>query len=111
MPAYTFNRSHAVATTTATTVLTVPADHKYILTGLRVSNKSASVAVTFRVWVDSGGTVRNLVGYDFPLGTSTAMEVLEGSKIILVTADVLKVISDTSNSADVFVSYLDEDNS
>lgn len=111
MATYSFGRAHSTVGTSDVSVLTVATNHNYIITGLRISNVSDSVATSIRCWVNVSGNVRHLVGYNLPLGAASAVEILEGSKIILNAGDILYARSTVTNSTTIYVSYLDEDNS
>jgi hypothetical protein len=89
------------------TVYAVPTSTTAVVLGLTLSNISSStVYVTVRIENADGDDVNFLK--NIPIPTGSAVEVMSGNKIVLNASDVLKVISDTSNSLDVILSVMEK---
>lgn len=89
--------------TSATTLLT--ANTNDCIIGLRVCNVSSS-SINISVYISTGGSDYYLQK-NSPLPVGSSLEVTGNSKINLQNGSVLKVLSDTASSADVWGSYID----
>jgi hypothetical protein len=77
------------------------------LVGIYVANVAAT-SVTASVYINDGTNDIYLIK-SAPIPTGSALQVLDGgSKIVVQSGDVLKVISDTASSLDVWVSAVDD---
>jgi hypothetical protein len=75
--------------------------------GIYVANVTAS-AVLASVYINDGTNDIYLIK-DAPIPAGSALQVLDGgSKIVVQSGDVLKVISDTASSLDVLTSVVDD---
>ena len=91
---------------TEMTVYSVPLNTTTVVLGLTLSNISSStVYITVRIENADGDDVNFLK--NIPIPTGSAVEVMSGNKIVLNDSDVLKVISDTSNSLDTILSIME----
>lgn len=90
--------------TSAQTLFT--ADSYDTVVGISVANVTAS-AVTASVYINDGSNDIYLVK-DAPIPAGSSLQVLDGgAKFVVQASDVLKVISDTASSLDVWVSTVD----
>jgi len=91
--------------TSAATIFT--ANSYDTLVGIYVANVTAS-AVIASVYINDGTNDIHLIK-DAPIPAGSALQILDGgSKIVVQSGDVLKVISDTASSLDVWVSAVDD---
>ena len=90
--------------TSASTILTANSDDAVI--GIRVANV-VTQTIQVDVYISSGGNDYYLAkNVSIPQGSS--IELIDGgSKVVLQSTDVLKAKSDTANSLNVWVSYID----
>jgi hypothetical protein len=89
----------------AATILT--ANSYDTIVGIYVANVTSS-SVLASVFINDGTNDIYLVK-DAPIPAGSALQVLDGgSKVIVQSGDVLKVISDTASSLDVWVSAVDD---
>ena len=95
----------AVAANTDITVLT--ATTTTILIGLTISNKvSNSITVDVKLESSTSGTANVIIGQNLPIPSGSSLDALAG-KVVMNTGDILKVQSDTANSADVVLSIME----
>jgi hypothetical protein len=77
------------------------------IVGIYVANITAS-SVNASVYINDGTNDIYLIK-SAPIPAGSALQVLDGgSKVIVQSGDVLKVISDTASSLDVWVSAVDD---
>jgi hypothetical protein len=89
----------------AATILT--ANSYDTIVGIYVANVTSS-SVLASVFINDGTNDIHLIK-DAPIPAGSALQVLDGgSKVIVQSGDVLKVISDTASSLDVWVSAVDD---
>jgi hypothetical protein len=89
----------------AATILT--ANSYDTIVGIYVANVTSS-SVLASVFINDGTNDIYLIK-DAPIPAGSALQVLDGgSKVIVQSGDVLKVISDTASSLDVWVSAVDD---
>ena len=75
--------------------------------GISVANVTAS-AVNASVYINDGSNDIYLIK-DAPIPAGSALQVLDGgAKFVVQSGDVLKVVSDTASSLDVWVSTVDD---
>jgi hypothetical protein len=90
--------------TSAVTVRTANSDDA--LVGINVANVHTS-QILMDVFINDGSNDYYIVK-DAPIPVGSALQVLDGgAKIVMQSADVLKVQSNTASSADVWVSVVD----
>ena len=95
----------AVAADTDMTVYTVPSSTTTVVIGLTISNLSSnSITVDVKLEPASGDNIH--IGKNLPVPSGSTINALSG-KLVMETADVLKVQSDTANSADVATSVME----
>ena len=97
-------RVTGVASTTGETIYTVPAGTRVTIVGLRGANKDGQENRTFHVEV-SGSLVS---GLETPLPIGSALDIMVGSKIVAEEGDTVVAYSDTDDSVDVYVSFLEQ---
>lgn len=91
--------------TSAATVVTIGASTQTTIIGMSCANTSAS-PVTVDAYITRSGTNYYLIkGATVPVGSSLVI-VGGDQKVVLVTSDVLKVVSSTAASVDVTTSVL-----
>jgi hypothetical protein len=91
--------------TSAATIFT--ANSYDTIIGIYVANVTAS-SVLASVYINDGTNDIYLIK-DAPIPAGSALQVLDGgSKIVVQSGDVLKVISDTASSLDVLTSVVDD---
>jgi len=97
----------AIAANTNTAVYTSPSVTTTIILGLTLSNITGNtIYATVKIDNNDGNNVNFLKAV--PIPTGAAIEVMAGNKIVLETADAIKVASDTANSLDVTLSIMEQ---
>ena len=95
----------AVAADTDMTVYTVPSSTTTVVIGLTISNlASNSITVDVKLEPASGDNIH--IGKNLPVPSGSTINALSG-KLVMETADVLKVQSDTANSVDIALSVME----
>jgi hypothetical protein len=91
--------------TSAATVVTVGASTQTTIIGLAVANTTAS-PITTDVYITRSAVDYYLIkGATVPVGSSLVV-VGADQKVVLITSDVLKVVTSAASSADVVTSVL-----
>ena len=94
--------------TTARTILTSNSDDALI--GIRLSNIVTST-IKADVYIPSsasGGSADSYIVKNAPIPSGGSLELIDGgAKIVLQSGDVLKAKSDTADSLNVWVSFID----
>jgi hypothetical protein len=88
----------AVTLVTATTYNTV--------IGIKIANTTASTQALVDVYITTGGN-NYYLGKTIPVPAGSSLELIEG-KVVIQSGDVLKIVSDTATSLDVWVSTVDD---
>lgn len=101
-----FTNSKARNVTTVTTIYTVPSSTTTTLIGLRVTNVDASATIDVTVDVFASALAYNLQK-DTPILPGSALEVIDGAKIVLLTTEAIRVTS-TGGNCDVILSYMEQ---
>jgi hypothetical protein len=91
--------------TSAATVVTVGASTQTTIIGLAVANTTASPITTDVYFTRSATDYYLIKGATVPVGSSLVV-VGGDQKVVLVTSDVLKVVTSAASSADVVTSVL-----
>ena len=94
--------------TTARTILTSNSDDALI--GIRLSNIVTSTikADVYITSSASGGSADSYIVKNAPIPSGGSLELIDGgAKIVLQSGDVLKAKSDTADSLNVWVSFID----
>jgi len=87
-------------------IYTVPSSTTSIIIGCTIANTTASsITVDAKLENNDGDNIH--IGKDLPIPTGSSLDILAG-KIVMETADVLKVQSDTANSFDVALSIMEQ---
>ena len=95
----------AVAANTDMTVYTVPSSTTTVVIGLTISNLSSnSITIDVKLEPASGDNIH--IGKNLPIPSGSTINALSG-KLVMETADVLKVQSDIANSADIVTSIME----
>ena len=95
----------ATAANTDITVYTVPASTTTIIIGLTISNLiNTSITVDVKLENADGDNIH--IGKNLPIPSGSALNALTG-KVVMETGDILKVQSDTTNSADIALSIME----
>lgn len=90
--------------TSASTLRT--ADSNDTVIGIRLAN-TAATQILVDAYITSGGNDYYLIK-DAPIPSGSSLELLDGgAKVVLVSGDALKVVSDTATSCDAWVSVID----
>ena len=90
--------------TSAVSLVTSNSDDALI--GIRVTNVLAAT-IQVDVYISSGGNDYHIAkNLSIPQGSGYELR-QDGSKVNILNGDVLKIISDTASSADVWVSFID----
>jgi|TARA_B100000900_G_C20210558_1_gene565639 hypothetical protein len=90
--------------TSAVTLMTSNSDDALI--GIRITNV-LTATIQVDVYISSGGNDYHIAkNLSIPQGSGYEL-IQDGSKVNLLTGDVLKIKSDTASSADVWVSFID----
>ena len=94
-----------VTSSSSTNVVTVSSTATIIILSVLISNKVASAAnADVYLSASSGDSTFLLKSAPIPAGSS--LEIIQGSKLILLGNDVLRASSDASSALDITVSYL-----
>ena len=91
----------------AETVYTAPATATSILIGLTLTNKGASditATVTLR---DNSATTDIVFLNAVTIPKNTALEVMRGNKIVMETGDIVKILCNTEDVLNAFLSVLE----
>jgi hypothetical protein len=94
--------------TTARTIITSNSDDAII--GIRLSNITTATikADIYITSTASGGSADSYIVKNAPIPSGGSLELIDGgAKIVLLSGDVLKAKSDTADSLNVWVSYID----
>ena len=87
-------------------IYTVPSSTTTVVIGCTIANTTASsITVDAKLENNDGDNIH--IGKDLPIPTGSSLDILAG-KIVMETADVLKVQSDTANSFDVALSIMEQ---
>lgn len=105
MATYT-NTSYAAKNvgTSASTLTTVASATTAAVASLIVSNTTVSPITTSVYFTRSGVDYYLVYGATIPVGGS--LEVIQGNRVVLVAADVLKVVNSAASSGDAIASVL-----
>ena len=91
--------------TSAVTIMTSNSDDAVV--GINISNTTTS-QITIQVFINDGSNDFYIVK-NAPVPAGSALQVLDGgAKIVMQNNDILKVQSSADNSADVWVSAVDD---
>jgi len=94
----------AQASIAGTTVLTAPAGSVLTVIGCRAANGDASA--NHVVEFDVSGTL--ISGAATPLPVGSAIDIMVGSKIVVVAGETVNATSDADSVVDVIISYLEQ---
>ena len=90
--------------TSAVSLMTSNSDDALI--GIRITNV-LTATIQVDVYISSGGNDYHIAkNLSIPQGSGYEL-IQDGSKVNLLTGDVVKIKSNTANSADVWVSFID----
>jgi len=109
--ANTFKNSAVAATgTSEVTVYTTPSSTTTTVIGLTCANVTSTspIKVSIRVYDDSASAYFYVVKNAEIFEGGALVAVGGDQKLVLETGDILKVVSDTTNSVDVIVSYMEQ---
>lgn len=96
-------RSTGEASTTGSTIYTVPVGGTATIIGCRASNKTTTPT---RVHFTLNGVFISGAGIYLP--ESSAIDILVGGKIVAEAGDALVAFADDNSTVDVYVSYLEQ---
>lgn len=94
--------------TTARTIITSNSDDAVI--GIRLTNVTTATikADVYITSTASGGSADSYIAKNAPIASGGSLELIDGgAKIVILSGDALKVVSDTAASLNVWVSYID----
>ena len=78
----------------------------HAIVGIRCANTNASASTNLSVYITDGGVDYYLIK-EAPIAAGSSLELIDGgSKIIVESGDILKVVS-SANYVDAWVSYID----
>ena len=95
----------STAANTDMTVYTVPSSTTTIIIGLTISNLTNN-SITVDVKLVSSADDDIHIGKNLPIPSGSALNALTG-KVVMETGDILRVQSDTANSADIACSIME----
>ena len=96
----------SLASTSATTLLTAPAQSSFILSSVIISNtNSGSTTVDINFVDSSTGSTYN-IATDLSIGAKTKVELLSNS-FVLEEGDSMTATASTGSSIEIVISYLD----
>lgn len=94
--------------TSIATIYTCPSSTQTTVIGLSLANISGSSVEATVTLVKNGGTPTLHLVKDVPLPTGSTTVIVGGDqKLVLESGDSVKVVSDTNNSVDAIISYLE----
>jgi len=103
--AQNFRRYIARNVGTSATSLVTASTYNTII-GIKVANVTASTQIFVNVYVTVSGSDYYLAK-NVPIPAGSSLELIEG-KVVIQSGDVLKIVSDTATSCDVWVSTVDD---
>ena len=88
------------------TVYTVPGSTTCVVIGCTIANiTTSSINVTAKIENNDGDNIE--IGRNLPIPSGASLDILAG-KIVMETADVLKIQSDTANSTSIALSIMEQ---
>lgn len=96
-----------VTSSSTTNVLTVSSTATIIILSVLISNKVGSAA-NANVYLSASSGDPTFLLKNAPIPAGSSLEIIQGSKLILVGSDVLRASSDTSSALDITISYLQQ---
>lgn len=108
MSAFAFrNKDHSV-TNVETVALTAPNDKQLILIGCRVSNKGNMTGnLTLIRYSASEDQDYFLCGKETPLPIGSAINIVDGNRVVLLAGDQIKIIGNENDLMDLSIDYLE----
>ena len=97
----------AVASSSATNILTATGTSTLVVIGMITSNKTATSA-TVDVYLLSGAGDPTYLLRNAPVPAGSSLEYINSSKLVMEAGDVLRAGSNTSSALDITVSYLEQ---
>jgi hypothetical protein len=97
----------AVASSSATDVLTATGISTLVVIGMITSNKTATSATVDLYLLTSSGDPTYLLR-NAPVPAGSSLEYVNSSKLVMNSGDVLRAGSNTAASLDITVSYLEQ---
>ena len=97
----------AVASSSATNILTATGTNTLVVIGMITSNKTATSA-TVDVYLLSGTGDPTYLLRNAPVPAGSSLEYINSSKLVMEAGDVLRAGSNTSSALDITVSYLEQ---
>ena len=94
-----------VTTDPTTNVLSAGSAVSLILISVLISNKTAS-PVNANVYLVTGAGDDTYLLKNVPVPSGSAIEMIQGSRIVLTATDVIRASSDTASALDITISYL-----
>ena len=85
-------------------VYTVPASTRAVVIGLTLANTSSS-QITASIKLSAGQTV--YLAKDIPIPSGSSFEFMAGNKIIMLTGNTISVSSNTADSLDTVLSFME----
>jgi hypothetical protein len=97
----------AVASDSATNILTATGANTLIIIGMITSNKTATSA-TVDLYLLSGTGDPTYLLRNAPVPAGSSLEYVNSSKLVMNAGDVLRARANTSSALDITVSYLEQ---
>jgi len=85
-------------------VYTVPSSTRAVVIGLTLANTSSS-QITASIKLSAGQTV--YLAKDIPIPSGSSFEYMGGNKIIMLTGNTISVSSNTADSLDTVLSFME----
>ena len=85
---------------------TVPAATTTVVIGMRMGNKTSG-DISLSADLDRAGTKSKLVGTETPVPVGSALEGVQGSKLVMQTGDILEIGGSADACADLTLSVME----
>jgi len=96
----------SLTNTSATTLLTAPAQSSFILSSVIISNTNSGSKIVTVDFVDSSSGNTYNIATDLSIGAKTKVELLDNS-FVLEEGDSIQATASAGNCIDIIISYLD----
>jgi len=94
-----------VTSSATTNIITAGSPATLIILSVLISNKTGSSANANVYLLPSSGDAVFLIK-NAPVPAGSSLEMIQGSKIVMTSSDILRASSDTASALDITISYL-----
>ena len=104
--ANTFKSIQLEINATPAAAYTVPAGATTVVIGMRMGNKTSG-DISLSADLDRAGTKSKLVGTETPVPVGSALEGVQGAKLVMQTGDILEIGGSADACADLTLSVME----